>query len=69
MGRSGRHLVYFFVGVLVGKFGVKKSIPDMFLLFGVCRLILVGIDRDDGIADGGFWWISSISYFKDLIVL
>ena len=59
----------FFAGALVGEFGVEESDPDAFLPSGVCGSILVGTGRDDGIADGGFWRISSISCFRDLIVL
>ena len=62
-------MVYFFIGVLVGKFGVEESVLDVFFIFNVCGLILVSIGRDDGIADKGFWQIFSISCFKDLIVL
>ena len=69
MGGSRRRLVRFFAGASVGKFRVKESIPDAFLPSSVYGLILVRTGRDNGIADGGFWRICSISCFKDLIVL
>jgi len=50
----GRHLVCFFVITLVGKFGVKKSVLDMFFPFGVYRLMLIGTSRGDSVAGVGF---------------
>ena len=47
-------MVNFFTGVLVSKFGVKEPVLDAFFPFSVYRLILVGISRGNGIADGRF---------------
>ena len=55
------------MGALVGKFGVKKLVLDIFFPPGVYRLILIGSGRDDSIADGGFLQISLISFFRDLM--
>jgi len=54
---------------LVGKFGVKKPVPDAFFSPGVCGLISIELGWDDGVADGGFLQISSISFFRDLMAL
>ena len=64
-----RYLVNFFVGVLVGELGVKKLVLDAFFPFSVYKSILVGIGNGNSVAEGGFWRIFSISYFKNLIVL
>ena len=69
MGGSERRSVNFFIRVLVGKFGVEEPVLDAFFLSSVYRLILVGISRGNGIVDGGFWRISLISFFKDLVIL
>ena len=61
-------MVNFFAGVLVGEFGVKEPVLDAFFLSSIYRLILVGIGRGDGVVDGGFWRISLISFFKDLVI-
>ena len=68
MGGSRRHLVSFFIGILVGKFRVKELVLDIFLLSSTYRLILVGIGRGDGIADSGLQRISLISFLRDLII-
>ena len=39
--------------MLVSEFRVKELVLDIFLLYSTYRLILVGIGRDDGIADSG----------------
>ena len=62
-------MVNFFTGVLVNEFRVKELVLDAFFLLSVYRLIPVGIGRGDGIVDGGFWQISLISFFKDLVIL
>ena len=54
MGGLGRHLVSFFIGVLVGKLGVKELFLDTFFLSGVCGLILIGISNSNNIIEGGF---------------
>ena len=56
-------MVNFFIGALVGEFGVKKPVLDTFFLPSVYGLILVGVSRGDGRVDGGFWRISLISFF------
>ena len=61
-------MVNFFTGVLVGEFGVEELVLDAFFLPSVYRLIPVGIGRGNGVADGRFWRISLISFFKDLVV-
>jgi hypothetical protein len=63
VGGLGRHLVNFFIGVIVSEFRVKKPVLDIFSLPSVYRLILVGVSRGNSIADGGFWRISLISFF------
>ena len=50
----GRHLDNFFVGALVGKFGVKESVPDIFFPPGVCGSILIGSGQNDSITNSGF---------------
>ena len=62
-------MVNFFIGALVGEFGVKEPVLGTFSLPGVYRLILVGVNRGNGGADSGFWRISLISFFRDLINL
>ena len=47
-------MVNFFIGVLVGKFGVEELVLDAFFPPSIYRLIPVGIGRGNGIADGGF---------------
>ena len=47
-------MVNFFTGVLLGEFGVEEPVLDAFFLSNIYRLILVGIGRGGGIADGGF---------------
>jgi len=42
VGGLRRCLVNFFAGVLAGKFGVKKSVSNIFLLSSVYGSILVG---------------------------
>jgi len=64
-GGLRRCLVNLTGGVAVGEFGVKESVSDMFLLFSIYRLILVGIDR----GDSKLWQISLISFFRDLTIL
>jgi len=62
-------LVNFFIGALLGEFGVKELVLDAFFLSNIYRLILVGIGRGGGIVDSGFRRISLISFFRDLINL
>jgi len=50
---------------VVGEFGVKKLVSDIFLLFNTYKLILIEING----GDGGLQWISLISFFKDLTIL
>ena len=69
MGRSGRCLDNFFVGALVGKFRVKKLVPDVSFSFSVCGSTSIGSGQDDSVADNGFLQISSISFFRDLMAL
>ena len=47
-------MVNFFIGALLGEFGVKELVLDAFFLSNIYRLILVGIGRGGGVADGGF---------------
>ena len=47
-------MVYFFAVTLIGEFRVKESVLDTFFLFGVYRLISIGINRGDGVASNGF---------------
>ena len=69
MGGSKRHSVNFFAKALVSKFGVKEPVPDTFFPLSVCGSTLIGSGWDDGVADSGFLWISSISFFRDLMAL
>ena len=48
MGGLRRHLVSFFTGVIVGKFGVKELVLDTFPLSSTFRLTLVGTGRGAG---------------------
>jgi len=50
---------------VVGEFGVKELVLDMFLLSSTYRLILVKIGR----GNGGLRQISLISFFRDLTIL
>jgi hypothetical protein len=68
VGGLGRHLVSFFVGVMVSEFGVKELVLDTFPLSSTFRLTLVGTGGGVSIADGGLQRISSISFLRDLIV-
>ena len=54
---------------MVSECGVKEPVPDTFLLLSIYGLILVGISRDDSVADSGLQWISLTSFFRDLIIL
>jgi len=65
VGGSGRHSDNFFAGALVGKFGVKEPVPDMFFPPGVCGSTSIESGQDDNVTDNGFLWISSISFFRD----
>ena len=47
-------MVNFFIGVLVGEFGVEELVLDAFFLSSIYRLIPVGISRGNGVADGRF---------------
>ena len=47
-------MVSFLIGALVGKLGVKESVPDTFFLSSIYRLILVGTGNSDGVAEGRF---------------
>ena len=69
MGGSGRYLVNFFVGALVGKFGVEEPVPDTFFPPDVCGSISIGSGWDDSVTDSGFLQIFSISFFRDLMAL
>ena len=42
MGGLGRCLVSFFMGALIGEFGVKEPVLDVFFLLSVYGLIPVG---------------------------
>ena len=53
MGRLGRCLVSFFIGVIVGECKVKELVLNKFPLSSTYRLILVEIGRGVSIADGG----------------
>ena len=55
--------------VLVGEFGVKEPVPDTFFPPSVCGSTSIGSGQDDGVADSGFLWISSISFFRDSMAL
>ena len=46
-------MVSFFVGVIVGEFGVKELVLDTFPLSSTFRLTLVGTGGGVSIADGG----------------
>ena len=46
-------MVSFFIGVIVGKFRVKKPVLDTFPLSSTFRSILVGTGRGVSIVDGG----------------
>ena len=62
-------MVCFFAGALVGEFGVEELVLNALFLPSVYRLIPVGISRGNSVADGRFWQISLISFFKDLVIL
>ena len=49
-----RHLVSFFIEIVIGKFGVKKLVLDMFPPFSVYGLILVKIGRGGSVIDSSF---------------
>jgi len=51
VGGLERCLDNFFLGALTGEFRVKELVLDAFFLSSIYRLILVGIGRDNGIAD------------------
>jgi hypothetical protein len=53
VGGLGRYLVSFFIGAIVGKFGVKEPVLDTFPLSSTFRLILVGIGGGVSVVDGG----------------
>ena len=50
----GRRSVNFFTGALVSEFRVEELVLDAFFLSSIYRLILVGISRGNGVADGRF---------------
>ena len=54
MGGLERHSVNFFAGALVGKFGVKEPVSDVFFPPGVYGSTLIGSGQDDSVADSGF---------------
>ena len=56
-------------GVVVSKFRVKEPVLDTFFLPSIYRLILVGANRGNSVANGRFWRIFLISFFRDLINL
>ena len=62
-------MVNFFIGALLGEFGVKELVLDVFFPSNIYRLIPVGIGRGGGVVDGKFWQISLISFFRDSINL
>ena len=62
-------MVSFFIGALVGEFGVKELVLDTFFPPSVYRLIPVGAGRGDGVADGEFRRVSSNSFLRVSIVL
>ena len=64
-----RYLVNLTGGVMVGEFGVKGSVSNIFLLFSIYRSILIGISGGDGVVDSGLQQISLISFFRDLTIL
>ena len=47
----GRHLVGFFMEILVSKFRVQELVLDIFSLSSTYRLILVRIGRGNSIVD------------------
>ena len=57
------------MGVLVSKFRIEELVLDAFFPPSIYRLIPVGIDRSNGVADSRFQRISLISFFKDLVIL
>jgi len=59
------YLVNFFAKALIGKFGIKKPVLNIFFPPGICGSILIKSGWDDSVADNGFLWISSISFFRD----
>ena len=62
-------MVSFFKGALISKFGAKELVLDAFFPPSVYRLILLEVSRGNSIADSGFWRISLIFFFRDLINL
>ena len=61
-------MVSFFTGVIVGEFGVKELVLDMFPPSSTFRLTLVGTGGGVGVADSRLRWISLISFLRDPIV-
>jgi hypothetical protein len=53
VGRLGRYLVSFFIGVIVSEFRVKELVLDTFPLSSTFRLILIEIGRGVSIVDSG----------------
>ena len=62
-------MVNFFIGALLGEFGVKELVLGIFSLPSIYSLILVGASRGNSRADSRFRRISLISFFRDLINL
>jgi len=68
VGGLGRRLVGFFIGALIGEFGVKELVLDTSPLSSTYRLTLVETSEGNSIADGGLRRISLISFLRDLII-
>ena len=66
MGGLERYLVNFFIGALVGEFGVKKPVLDTFFPLSIYRLILVGVSRGNSVVDSGLQRIFLISFFFEI---
>jgi len=54
VGGLKKCLVNFFMGALVGKFGVKERVLNVFFPFSVCGSILIKSSWDNNVADNGF---------------
>jgi hypothetical protein len=53
MGRLRRHSVSLIRRAVVGKFGAKEPVLNMFFSSSIYRLIPVGTGRGDSVVDGG----------------
>jgi hypothetical protein len=56
------------MGVIVGKFGVKELVLDIFSPSSTYRLTLVGTGGGVSVVDGRLQQISLISFLRDLII-